>query len=145
MTMRVLHVAPTLFGPGGLFGGGERYPLELARAVGRLDGVRSELVTFGARPGIVDADGVRVHVLRALGHLHGHPAHPLNPALFRVLDGADIVHTHHLYSAPSLAAAIAARVRGQRTVVTDHGLAGHGWFGLVPRLFDRFLTVSRYS
>jgi ABC-type lipopolysaccharide export system ATPase subunit len=33
--MRVIHVAPTPFGQQGLFGGGERYPLELARALVR--------------------------------------------------------------------------------------------------------------
>jgi glycosyltransferase involved in cell wall biosynthesis len=30
-------------------------------------------------------------------------------------------------------------------VVTDHGLRGGNWAGLLPRLFDRFLTVSAYS
>ncbi len=29
--MRVIHLAPALFGAGGTFGGGERYALELAR------------------------------------------------------------------------------------------------------------------
>jgi glycosyltransferase involved in cell wall biosynthesis len=42
-------------------------------------------------------------------------------------------------------AALAARARGQRLVMTDHGLGGGGWFGLLPALFDRFLTVSRFS
>jgi glycosyltransferase involved in cell wall biosynthesis len=30
-------------------------------------------------------------------------------------------------------------------VVTDHGLTGSDWSGLLPRLFDRFLVVSAYS
>ena len=38
-----------------------------------------------------------------------------------------------------------ARVRGLPTAVTDHGLGGGDWAGLLPRLFDRFLTVSAYS
>jgi glycosyltransferase involved in cell wall biosynthesis len=42
-------------------------------------------------------------------------------------------------------AALTARVRGRRAVVTDHGLQGSDWGGLLPRLYDRFLTVSRYS
>jgi glycosyltransferase involved in cell wall biosynthesis len=33
----------------------------------------------------------------------------------------------------------------QRLVTTDHGLGGGDWLGLLPRLFDRFLTVSEYS
>jgi glycosyltransferase involved in cell wall biosynthesis len=38
-----------------------------------------------------------------------------------------------------------ARIRRIPTAVTDHGLGGGNWAGLLPRLFDRFLTVSAYS
>src|SRR5205823_13721524 len=55
------------------------------------------------------------------------------------------VHTHHMRSTPGRLAALAAGLRGQRTAVTDHGLQGGDWWGLLPRLFDRFLTVSAYS
>jgi glycosyltransferase involved in cell wall biosynthesis len=143
-SMRVVHVAPTQFGREGLFGGGERYPLELARALSV--GVDCELVTFGRYPRVVvESGGLRVRVLRALTHLRHHPAHPLAPGLPAALRGADVVHTHHLRSAPSRMAAVVTRVSGQRLAVTDHGLGGGGWGGLLPRLVDRFLTVSRYS
>ena len=142
--MRIVHVAPTLFGPTGIFGGGERYPLELARALARH--VECELVTFGATPRAWrDPSGLRVHVLRSLRLLGGHPAHPFALGLTRALGPADVVHTHHLRSAPSRLAAVIARGRRARTAVTDHGLQGGDWAGLLPRLFDRFLTVSAYS
>ena len=141
--MRVVHVAPTSFGPDGLLGGGERYPLELARALAAH--VDCELVTFGPVPSrTVDRSGLRVRVLRPLGHL-GHPAHPLAPALLGAVEGADVVHAHHMRSAPSRIAALAARARGRRAVVTDHGLQGGTWGGLLPRLFELFLTVSTFS
>jgi glycosyltransferase involved in cell wall biosynthesis len=142
--MRVVHVAPTPFGREGLFGGGERYPLELARALaGEVD---CELVTFGRYPRVVVTPGrLRVRVLRALTHLRHHPAHPLAPGLPAALRGADIVHAHHLRSAPSRVAAVSTRLLGQPLAVTDHGLGGGGWAGLLPRLVDRFLTVSRHS
>jgi glycosyltransferase involved in cell wall biosynthesis len=142
--VRIVHVAPTPFGAGGLLGGGERYPVELARALARH--VEVELVTFGSRPGTVrDRSGLRVRTLRPVGHGHRHPVHPLAPQLPWALAGADVVHTHHTRSAPSRLAAVAARIRGQRLVTTDHGLGGGGWLGLLPALFDRFLTVSRFS
>jgi glycosyltransferase involved in cell wall biosynthesis len=142
----VLHVAPTTFGDEGLFGGGERYPLELARALARAGEVDAELVTFGPHPRVErDPSGLVIRVLRPLVHLHHHPVHPVAPALASVLRGADVVHTHHLRRAPSRLAAAVARARRQPVVVTDHGLGGGGWWGLLPRLFDRFLTVSRYS
>ncbi len=48
-------MAPSAFGPDGLYGGGERYPLELARALAAE--VDCELVTFGPRPGRWREDG----------------------------------------------------------------------------------------
>jgi glycosyltransferase involved in cell wall biosynthesis len=142
--VRVVHVAPTRFGAGGLLGGGERYPVELARALAEHADV--ELLTFGPRPGLLrDGSGLQVRTLRPLGHGHGHPAQPLAPQLAWALTGADVVHTHHTRSAPSRIAALAARSQGRGVVTTDHGLGGGGWFGLLPALFDGFLPVSRFS
>ena len=70
---------PTAFGHDRLFGGGERYPLELARALALVDGVRCELVTFGREARVEEHDGLLVHVLRAVGHLGGHSAHLVAP------------------------------------------------------------------
>jgi glycosyltransferase involved in cell wall biosynthesis len=142
--MRVVHVAPAVFGHGGLFGGGERYPLELVRALAAE--VDCELVTFGPRPGRWrDPGGARGTVLRPLARLRGQPAQPLAARLPAALTGAGVVHAHHFRSVPSRVAALTARLTGAATAVTDHGLPGGSWGGLVLRLFDRFLTVSRCS
>jgi glycosyltransferase involved in cell wall biosynthesis len=142
--VRVIHVAPTPFGAGpqGLLGGGERYPLELARALARR--VEVELVTFGS-PDVRRLGQLTVRTLAAPIRLRGHPAHPIAPSLLRALAGADVVHVHHLRAAPSRIAAVVGRARRQRLAVTDHGLAGGSWGGLLPRLFDAFLLVSRHS
>jgi glycosyltransferase involved in cell wall biosynthesis len=142
--MRVIHVAPSVFGPEGLYGGGERYPLELSRALATE--VDCQLVTFGARPGHCrERGGLEIRVLRPLVRLRRHPAQPVNPLLPAALAGAEIVHAHHFRSVPTRMAAATARLRGAATAVTDHGLPGRTWGGLVHRLFDRFLTVSRFS
>jgi glycosyltransferase involved in cell wall biosynthesis len=138
-------VSPTAFGHDGLFGGGERYPLELVKALGRLDGVQCELVTFGPSARVDDVDGVRVRVLHTRAHLRHHPAHPLAAGLLRATRRADVVHVHHLRSTPSRISALAGAVRRTPVAVTDHGLGGGDWLGVLPRLFDRFLTVSQYS
>jgi glycosyltransferase involved in cell wall biosynthesis len=142
--MRVIHVTPTQFGSDGLFGGGERYPLELARALATE--VECELISFGRQASLRrEPGGLRIRTLRAVGHLHGHPAHPLALGLPAALAGASVVHTHHLRSTPSRIAALVARATGKPAAVTDHGLQGSDWAGLLPRLFDRFLAVSAYS
>jgi glycosyltransferase involved in cell wall biosynthesis len=142
--MRVVHIAPTLFGPGGIFGGGERYPLELARALARE--VDCELVSFASEARAwSDSGGLRIRTLRSVTRLGGHPAHPVSLGLGHALSHADIVHAHQLRSVPSRLAAVQARLRRIPTAVTDHGLGGGNWGGLLPRLYDRFLTVSAYS
>jgi glycosyltransferase involved in cell wall biosynthesis len=142
--VRVIHVVPTPFGAGGLLGGGERYPLELARALARH--VECMLLTFGPTPGrSQEPGGLRVLTLRRFGLLRGHPAQPIAPQLVWSLRGADVVHTHQLRSAPSRVAAVTAAMAGQHRITTDHGLGGGGWGGLLPALFERFLTVSEYS
>ncbi len=146
VSIRVVHVAPTVFGAEGVFGGGERYPLELARALARQDDVDCELVTFG--PGASshrDPSGLRVRVLATVGHLRHHPVHPVAPGLMVALSDTDLVHTHQLRSAPSRLAATVSRVQRTPVVTTDHGLGGGGWWGLLPRMFDGFLAVSRFS
>ena len=142
--VRVIHVAPTPFGQNGLFGGGERYPLELARAL--ASHVDCELITFGRQGGVEqESSGLRIRTLRTVGWLGGHPAHPFAPGLPGALGGARIVHTHHMRSLPSRMAALLGRARGQGLAVTDHGLQGDSWAGLLLGLFDVFLTVSAYS
>jgi glycosyltransferase involved in cell wall biosynthesis len=142
--MRVVHVSPTAFGSAGIYGGGERYPLELARALALCE--ECELVTFGPRRScFVESGGLRVRTLRAIGYIGRHPAHPLAPGLLAAVDGADIIHTHHMRSTPSRLAALLAQLHHCPVVTTDHGLQGGDWFGLLPRLFDRFVTVSEYS
>ena len=86
-----------------------------------------------------------MRTLRATAWWRGHPAQPFAPGLLRALAGAQVVHTHHMRSLPSRMAAVSGRARGQRLAVTDHGLPGSTWGGLLPRLFDAFLTVSDYS
>jgi glycosyltransferase involved in cell wall biosynthesis len=80
-----------------------------------------------------------------MGWMGGHPAHPLAPGLVGALARAQVIHTHHMRSLPSRMAVLVGRARRVRMAVTDHGLAGTTWGGLLPRLYDLFLTVSAYS
>ena len=142
--MRVTHISPTAFGSEGLFGGGERYPVELARALASL--VDTRLVTFGPEARRErEASGIEVCVLRTRFRFKRHPVHPVAAGLAAATRDADIIHAHHMRAAPSRTAALIAGVRKQPICVTDHGLGGGGWAGVLPKLFDAFLTVSEHS
>ena len=111
----------------------------------RADGGRRSVRPTYWRSDVQEPWDVAEEVLRAVGHLRGHPAHPLALGLPASLRGADVVHTHHTRSAPGRVAASARRRDRHRALVTtDHGLGGDAsrrW----GRRFDLFLTVSRYS
>jgi glycosyltransferase involved in cell wall biosynthesis len=142
--MRVTHISPTAFGATGLYGGGERYPLELARALAAH--VEARLVTFGPqRAREREPSGLEVLTLRTLFRFNRHPVHPEALGLRPAIAGSEIIHAHHMRSAPSRRAAILARLGQMPICVTDHGLGGGGWAGFLPRMFDAFLTVSEYS
>ena len=83
--------------------------------------------------------------MRAIGWMGGHPAHPIAPGLISALSDGHVVHTHHMRSFPSRLAVVSTRARRQAAAVTDHGLTGSNWGGVLPKLFDAFLTVSAYS
>jgi glycosyltransferase involved in cell wall biosynthesis len=142
--MRVTQVTPTVFGDGGLFGGGERYPVELARALARE--VPCRLVAYGhtAVERVDHESGLEVTVLPARRYARGHPAHPVGAGLLRALRGADIVHCHQLHSRTTGVALHGARARRQHRVVTDHGLRDRTRRNPAA-LVERFLTVSQYS
>lgn len=142
--MKVTHVVPTMFGEEGLFGGGERHPLELARSLARH--VDCRLVVFGSAPcTLADRSGLEIVVLRRIAQARGHIAHPIATGIARATRDADIVHVHQMRSAPARVMALVAAIRRQPIVVTDHGLGAGGWGGLLPRFFQGFLTVSEYS
>jgi glycosyltransferase involved in cell wall biosynthesis len=108
--------------------------------------VHCRLVTFGPHSRVwCDSSGLHVRVLATRWHRRGHPAHPVAPQLVTALGETDVVHAHHLRSTPSRLAAIVARLRRRATVVTDHGLGGGDWFGILPLLFNHHLAVSHYS
>ncbi|HYY44270.1 MAG TPA: glycosyltransferase family 4 protein [Actinomycetota bacterium] len=141
--MQVVHVTPAMFGNEGLFGGGERYPLELAKAMAAE--VPTRLVGYGPRSMRARHKGLEVVVLPRWFSLRGHPAHPIGPGLARCIRTAGVVHTHQTASAPACAAALSARARRIPVVTTDHGLGRGLWGPLLRKTFDGFLTVSRHS
>lgn len=105
----------------------------------------TKLVTFGPVEETRRDDDLEIVTLKRIASFKGHPVHPVARGLRSHLASADVVHTHHMRSASSRMAALMAKPMSKTLVVTDHGLGGGGWFGLLPKMFDAFLTVSEFS
>ncbi len=120
---QIAFLSPMYFSDESYIGGGERYPLNLARGVvessGGADSVK--LISFGpAARSYEIRPGLTVQVLQA-----ARP--PLNSLdvvswdLPAALVDADLVHIHQAYTRCSEMALLVAGQQGKPIVVTDHG------------------------
>ncbi len=116
---RVALVYPQSFGEDGIYGGGERYAIELAKALARK--VPTRLIDFGQNPGRRSRDGVEIHTYRPLRLVHGNPLNPLSFGFLRSLRGMDVVHALTWNTLATDFSVLAARALGKKSFVTDVG------------------------
>lgn len=143
---RVVHVVPALFGAdGGIYGGAERYALELARHM--ADEVPTRLLAFGARERVDTVGNLTVRVIGNPWHVRGQAGNPVALAMIPELSRADVVHCHQQHIVASSIAAIFCRLSRRRIFVTD--LGGGGWdvsaYVSTDRWYDGHLHISEYS
>lgn len=146
--MKVLHLSPTGFGPGGVTGGGERFARELARAMAARADVT--LVTFGdgrisGRRGSLAFEQWPRGVL---GRWHPLAVNPLRWRLVRHLRHADVIHAHQVFTCLAAFAVWVGSRWGKPTFVTDlgggHPYAPANYFRVLPRATG-LLLLSEYS
>lgn len=132
---RVAVVYPIPFGAEGIFGGGERYAHELARALARRTPTR--LVTFGKGPRRRTEGALEIRTHAPLGYPRGERLNPVSIGFLRDLIGVDVVHCTSWNTLVTDMAVSFARLTGKRAFVTDVG-------GGASRTLQRFLPVSRW-
>jgi glycosyltransferase involved in cell wall biosynthesis len=142
---RIAHMVPAFFGEDGVFGGAERYALELARHMAEIAPTR--LVTFGDVPARRDVGRLDVRILGPAWHVRGQRFNPIHPSLVRQLYWADVIHCHQRAIVVSSFAAAFCRATGRRVFVSD--LGGGGWdvsaYVRTDRWFHSHLHISEYS
>jgi glycosyltransferase involved in cell wall biosynthesis len=120
---RLAFVTPQYFDVDSYLGGGERYPLNLARGVVRATGGRSrvKIISFGpgAREVEID-DGITMTVLPA-AYLPDHELNSVAWGLVDALEDADVVHAHQVFSRSGEAAILIASILDKPVFATDLG------------------------
>jgi glycosyltransferase involved in cell wall biosynthesis len=122
-TRTIAYLTPLYFDERSCLGGGERYPLNLARGVVAASGgdYAVELISFGAAPLRRElAPGVGLRVLP----MAGRPAHPLDVLSWELpaaIAGADLLHIHQVHTRCSEVGLLVARARRLPVCLTDHG------------------------
>jgi len=143
--VRVLHIVPAIFGESGVFGGGERYALELARHM--ADEVETILLAFGPHDRRERIGNLDLRVIGNPWYVRGQHGNPIALSMLAHLRGADVVHCHQRHLLATSLSALACRVTGRPVFVTD--LGGGGWdvsaFVSTDRWFDGHLHLSEYS
>jgi glycosyltransferase involved in cell wall biosynthesis len=145
---RVAYLTPLYFDEASYLGGGERYPLNLAKAVAGTGGYQVELVSYGHVGSVRTmalADGVTLRVLPISRRRPG--AETLSWEILSAVRDADLVHIHQIFSRPSEVALLVAKVLGKPVCATDHGGAtsqlGRS-LGILD-LADRITCYSRFG
>jgi glycosyltransferase involved in cell wall biosynthesis len=141
----VVHISPVMFGEGGYWGGGERYPLELARAHAEL--VPTRLVAFGRRPQRRRLGALELVVVAARARWRGSDLNPLSREIVRATRSARIIHVHQFHTFLTDLCLLAGAALRRPVYVTDHGGWAPNLGRLLPRrrLIARLLAVSGYS
>ncbi|MBX6313211.1 MAG: glycosyltransferase family 4 protein [Isosphaeraceae bacterium] len=122
---KVAYLTPLYFDERSCLGGGERYPLNLARGVVLAAGGRYvvELISFGDEPRrLALAPGVSLRVLPAARR----PRNPLDVVSWDLPDAlaeADLVHIHQAYTRCTEMGLLVAKQLRRPICLTDHG--GH--------------------
>jgi glycosyltransferase involved in cell wall biosynthesis len=122
--VKLLFTTPALFGGDGAWGGGERYAMELARAVAGETG-NATLYAAGSRDAEWSEGPLRIVVRRPWARVRGQRFNPLPRALWPRLVEADVVHSFQQHIVMTTSAAVWARLRGIPAFATD--LGGGGW------------------
>jgi glycosyltransferase involved in cell wall biosynthesis len=143
--LRVIHISPATFGDGGVFGGGERYALELARHM--ADEVETTMLAFGPQDRRERIGKLDLRVVGNPWYVRGQRENPLKLSMLAHLRGFDVVHCHQQHVLATSLTALACHVPRRRVFVTD--LGGGGWdvsaYLSTDRWFDGHLHLSEYS
>jgi glycosyltransferase involved in cell wall biosynthesis len=122
-TRKVAYLTPLYFDEKSCLGGGERYPLNLARGVvGASKGTyHVELLSFGASTHRQQlSEGVTLRVMASAGR----PTNALDVVSWELpeaLATADLVHIHQAYNRCAELGVLVAKQQRKPVCITDHG------------------------
>ena len=142
--MKVVHVSPLYFSDGSVIGGGERYALELARAMSTH--VPTKLVTFGKKRQSITDGTLRIEIYPVWFYFGGKNVNPISLAFLPELLDADVVHLHQYRIALSDICVLAARALRRPIFASDHGGGGRNYAHRLgtDEHVTGFLLVSNY-
>lgn len=148
--MKVLFVSPGYFSKSSYIGGGERYAVELTRAIAQIKGVQAKLLSFGPKRKTIIEDSLKIEIYRPLFRwssrgLEWVSSFTIFPLLKEVI-WADIVHIHQYHTILAHLAITFSFLARKKSFVTDHGGGGFGLHRFpFYRLVTKFLCQTEFN
>ena len=141
----VMHIVPALFGYEGVYGGAERYALELARAM--AERVPTTLIAYGAVPMSRREGPLQIEVLRNWIPYRRFRFDPFSPSLALRLSRAKFVHYHQTHTLMAGITALIGKAAGRPVFTTHLGGGGFGFHRVcdTTNWFAGHLHISRFS
>ncbi len=144
--MKILHVSATFFDPKSMVGGGERYPMSLARAQAELSDHEVTFLSFAAEPREYRDGPLQVRLVRPDLYVDDNVFSPLGWRLVSAIVDHDVIHAHQRRSLLTEASIIIAKAVRRPVFVSDHGGGARTVASdRLVRFVDTFLCVSRFS
>ena len=141
-------MTPLYFDEASYLGGGERYPLNLAKAVAMTGEYEVDIVSYGDVPevtGMALEDRISLVVLPSASRLPGTDR--LSWDVIGAIRDVDLVHAHQLFCRPTEVAVLVAKLLRKPLCGTDHGGATSqlGSSLKMLDLFDRIIAQSHFA
>ena len=122
MSPRIIIISPGYFSDESLIGGGERYPMELGRALAERADVT--FVSFGPARRSLRAGRMMVELFPVSTWLAGNRGNPWSLSFLKTLFSADVVHVHQAFTLTGDFACLLGALIGARVFITHHGGGG---------------------
>jgi glycosyltransferase involved in cell wall biosynthesis len=145
---QIAYLTPLYFDEKSYLGGGERYPLNLAKGVAMDRAHQVTLVSYGGHGSARSAklaEGVSLRVLPAANRRPG--TERLSWDIATVVRDADLVHIHQIFTRSGEVAMLVSKLLDKPVCVTDHGGASSTLgrsLGMLD-LADRITCYSRFG
>jgi len=143
---KVLHLVPAPFGADGIYGGAERYALELAKAMAGK--VPTKLVTFGKEYRETKHPCGLIEIVLGNSYwIRGQRTNPYHSGMFRHFYWADVIHCHQNHVLSAELAGMFGFLTGKKVFASDLGGGGWGFHVYMKTnfFFRGYLHISEYS
>jgi alpha-maltose-1-phosphate synthase len=140
----VVHVSPLSFGTRGLWGGGERYALELAKAMSTR--VATRFVSFADVRESMVLENLEVELIQPRAHLSS-PFNPLSELLPAMVRDARVLHVHQYETVVTSLCLLMGKLLRRPIFATDLGVGARNGIRKLrlDRLLTGFLAISQFS